>query len=136
MAVKNSGEKDYYKILGVEKSANTQTIKKKYRALAREHHPDTNEGSKHSEEKFKLISEAYNILGGFLSIQRFYRYIAIRATPDEAQKFFTEMDVRMGHLALTWHGFDLEKIDAETAEVLTTLKAKRDEIRQRRKNSK
>ena len=80
--------------------------------------------------------KAREILNRFLSIQRFYRYIAIRATPDEAQKFFTEMDVRMGHLALTWHGFDLEKIDAETAEVLTTLKAKRDEIRQRRKKSK
>lgn len=62
MAVKLSVEKDYYKILGVEKSANAKTIKKKFRALAREHHPDANRGSKRSEEKFKVIAEAYEIL--------------------------------------------------------------------------
>ena len=62
MTVKISASRDYYKILGVAQDAKPQTIKKKYRALAREHHPDTNRGSKSSEEKFKLISEAYSIL--------------------------------------------------------------------------
>ncbi|MCA9484804.1 MAG: DnaJ domain-containing protein [Nitrospina sp.] len=62
MGTRASFNKDYYKTLGVEKNATAEVIKKKFRALAREHHPDTNQGSKHSEEKFKEISEAYEIL--------------------------------------------------------------------------
>jgi curved DNA-binding protein len=55
--------KDYYKVLGVEKGATEEEIKKIYRKLAKKHHPDTNAGSKQSEEKFKEISEAYEVLG-------------------------------------------------------------------------
>jgi molecular chaperone DnaJ len=54
--------KDYYKILGVEKSATEKDIKQAYRRLARKHHPDVNPGSKESEEKFKEVSEAYEVL--------------------------------------------------------------------------
>ncbi|MCH8933006.1 MAG: DnaJ domain-containing protein [Nitrospinae bacterium] len=61
--MKVSIEKDYYKILGVKKSAKISDIKKRYRELARKHHPDTNQGSKKAEEKFKRISEAYQVLG-------------------------------------------------------------------------
>lgn len=60
--MKVSIELDYYKILGVKKSSNTKDIKKRYRELARKHHPDTNQGSKKSEELFKKISEAYEVL--------------------------------------------------------------------------
>lgn len=60
--MKASIELDYYKILGVKKSSNTKDIKKRYRELARKHHPDTNQGSKKSEELFKKISEAYEVL--------------------------------------------------------------------------
>lgn len=55
--------KDYYAILGVEKTAAKDEIKKAYRKLAKKHHPDTNKGDKASEEKFKDISEAYEVLG-------------------------------------------------------------------------
>ncbi|MHA3789965.1 DnaJ domain-containing protein [Flavobacterium hauense] len=55
--------KDYYKILGVSRDASQAEIKKIYRALALEHHPDKNNGDSNSEERFKLISEAYIILG-------------------------------------------------------------------------
>lgn len=55
--------KDYYKVLGVEKSASAEDIKKKYRKLAVQHHPDKNPGNKQSEEKFKTITEAYQVLG-------------------------------------------------------------------------
>lgn len=54
--------KDYYKVLGVEKTADTKAIKKAYRELARRHHPDTNPGDKQAEERFKEISEAYEVL--------------------------------------------------------------------------
>jgi molecular chaperone DnaJ len=61
--MKISIKKDYYKILGVKKSSKTKDIKKRYRELARKHHPDTNQGSKKAEEAFKRISEAYEVLG-------------------------------------------------------------------------
>jgi len=54
--------KDYYKILGVSKSATQDEIKKAYRKLAMEYHPDRNPGNKEAEEKFKKIAEAYDIL--------------------------------------------------------------------------
>ena len=57
-----TAEKDYYKILGVAQNASSKDIKKRYRDLAKEHHPDTNQGSKKSEENFKIISEAYSTL--------------------------------------------------------------------------
>lgn len=58
-----SSDKNYYKILGVNQSATAEAIKKRYRKLAKEHHPDTNAGSKKSEDKFKRVSEAYEVLG-------------------------------------------------------------------------
>jgi len=54
--------KDYYRILGVGKSASSQDIKKAYRKLAMKYHPDRNQENKAAEEKFKEISEAYAVL--------------------------------------------------------------------------
>lgn len=54
--------KDYYKILGVERSASEQEIKKSYRKLAMKYHPDKNPGDKQAEDKFKDINEAYQVL--------------------------------------------------------------------------
>ena len=53
---------DYYKTLGVEKAANADEIRKAYRKLARKHHPDLNPGDKASEDKFKTVQEAYDVL--------------------------------------------------------------------------
>ena len=53
---------DYYKILGVNKDADENEIKKAYRKLAIKYHPDKNLGNKEAEEKFKEINEAYEVL--------------------------------------------------------------------------
>ncbi len=55
--------KDYYGDLGVSSSASAADIKKAYRKLARENHPDSNPGNKAAEEKFKRVAEAYDVLG-------------------------------------------------------------------------
>lgn len=55
-------KKDYYEVLGLSKGASEKDIKRAYKRLAAKHHPDKNQGSKESEEKFKEITEAYDVL--------------------------------------------------------------------------
>jgi molecular chaperone DnaJ len=62
MSTKDYLEKDYYKTLGVPKTAKAADIKKAYRELARKYHPDANKGNADAEERFKSITEAYNVL--------------------------------------------------------------------------
>lgn len=62
MSAKDYYEKDFYKELGVTKTATSAEIKKAYRKLARDLHPDKNPGNKQAEDKFKAVSEAYDVL--------------------------------------------------------------------------
>ena len=78
MAAKDLYEKDFYKVLGVDKKAAADEIKKKYRALARDLHPDKTKGDSAKEEKFKAVSEAYEILSDTKK----------RAEYDEARSLF------------------------------------------------
>jgi DnaJ-class molecular chaperone len=55
-------DQDYYKILGVERGASKDDVRKAYRKLARKYHPDINPGNKEAESKFKDLSVAYDVL--------------------------------------------------------------------------
>src|SRR6266699_3975177 len=55
-------KQDYYEVLGIKRDAKPDEIKKAYRRLARKYHPDVNPGDKASEERFKLTTEAHDVL--------------------------------------------------------------------------
>ena len=57
-----SNKRDYYEVLGVERDATPEVMKKAYRKLAVQYHPDKNPGNKEAEEKFKELGEAYEAL--------------------------------------------------------------------------
>lgn len=84
MASQDWLEKDFYKILGVSKDASDADIKKVYRKLARENHPDSNPGDAKAEARFKEISEAYSVLSD--SSQR-AEYDQIRAMAQGGPRF-------------------------------------------------
>lgn len=67
-------KKDYYEILGVDRSAGDEEIKKAYRKLAMQYHPDRNKGDKGAEEKFKEIGEAYSVLADADKRARYDRF--------------------------------------------------------------
>ena len=56
-------KRDYYEILGIDKHADAQAIKKAFRKLAKKYHPDSNEGNAQAAERFKEVNEAYDVLG-------------------------------------------------------------------------
>jgi molecular chaperone DnaJ len=82
--------KDYYKILEIDKSASTDEIKKAYKKLALKYHPDKNDGSKESEEKFKEISEAYTILSDTDKKSQYDRFGSVNGQSDGAYNFNME----------------------------------------------
>ena len=67
-------KRDYYEILGVDKNADEGTIKKAYRKVAMQYHPDRNPGDKAAEEKFKEAAEAYDVLSDTDKKARYDRF--------------------------------------------------------------
>src|ERR1700730_13157243 len=65
--------KDYYKVLNVPREASSEDIKKAFRKLARQYHPDVAKDKKGAEEKFKDINEAYEVLGDPANRQKYDR---------------------------------------------------------------
>ena len=55
-------KRDYYEVLGLQKGASEEEIKKAFRKMAMKYHPDKNPGNKEAEEKFKEVNEAYSVL--------------------------------------------------------------------------
>ena len=64
-------KRDYYEVLGVQKSASADEIKKAYRKAAMKYHPDRNPGDKEAEAKFKEVGEAYEVLSDDSKRQRY-----------------------------------------------------------------
>ena len=77
-------DKDYYQVLGVSKDVSVKDLKKAYRKLARQYHPDQNPGDKAAEEKFKSIGEAYAVLS---DPQQRKQYDALRAMAGGGPRF-------------------------------------------------
>ena len=100
MAAKDLYEKDFYKILGIGKSASGDEIKKKYRSLARELHPDKTKGDAAMEEKFKAVSEAYDILSDGKK----------RAEYDQARDMFERGGMRAPQGGQNFQGGDFNDI--------------------------
>ena len=69
-----SDKRDYYEVLGVDKKASADEIKKAYRKLAIKYHPDRNPGDKEAEEKFKEAAEAYDVLSDADKRARYDQY--------------------------------------------------------------
>ena len=67
-------KRDYYEVLGVERNADADTIKKAYRKAAIKYHPDKNPGDKEAEEKFKEAAEAYDVLSNEDKRARYDRF--------------------------------------------------------------
>jgi molecular chaperone DnaJ len=100
MAAKDLYEKDFYQVLGVDKKASADEIKKKYRSLARDLHPDKNQGNAALEEKFKAVSEAYDILSDSKK----------RAEYDEARSMFERGGFRAPSGGQNFQGGDFNDI--------------------------
>lgn len=92
--------KDYYKILGVNKSASAEEIKKTYRKLAMKYHPDQNKGNKEAEDKFKQVSEAYAVLSDEEKRKQYDMFGA-----EGFQQKFTQEDI--------FRGFDFSDVFQE-----------------------
>lgn len=106
MAAKDLYEKDYYQILGVDQSADSAAIKKQYRKLARQLHPDKTKGDKKLEDKFKAVSEAYDILSDDKKRREY----------DEARQAF-----KSGRIPTGFNGADFSDMFGSGGDIFSSL---------------
>ncbi len=96
---------DYYRVLGLSKGASSEEIKKAYRKLAMETHPDKNPGDKEAEDRFKQISEAYSVLSDPKKKESYDRFgirEKRRGPPDFSADFFREFMESFGFQGFSW----------------------------------
>jgi len=114
-------QKDYYKALGVDRKAKPEQIRKAYRHLARKYHPDLNPNNKSSEEKFKDIQEAYDILGDEKKRQVYDQYgfysdnIPPGTYPGAAGPGHGPESGGPGAPEVNFDGFDFSDVESEPA---------------------
>jgi len=92
-------ENDYYKILGVEKDANDSDIKKAYRKLAKQYHPDKNPNDSNAEENFKKVTEAYNVLSDNKKRSQYDRFGTV------------ENNIPFGNEEMRWNHFNFGRFN-------------------------
>jgi len=92
-----AGKRDYYKVLGVERNASAEDIKKAFRKLALEYHPDRNKDDPQAEERFKELNEAYAVLGDAEKRKQYDQFGA-----DGFRQRFSQEDI--------FKGFDFQSI--------------------------
>lgn len=97
-------KRDYYEILGVGKTASLDDIKKSYRKLAMQYHPDKNPGDKVSEEKFKEIAEAYSVLSDDQKRANYDRY-GHEGLRGMGQQGFDDINDIFSHFSDIFQGF-------------------------------
>ncbi len=84
----------------------------------------------------EIPAQAESVLHNFLSIHRYYRFIALRAEAGESRAFFRIVDQVVKRLNAEWHTFDLEKITQQTEDLIQFMKVKRNALRRSRANRK
>ena len=98
-------KRDYYEILGVGKSASTDEIKKAYRKVAMQYHPDRNPGDKSAEERFKEAAEAYEVL----------------SDADKKSQYYAKSEIEMTKSLLKYSVWTEKEIKDRAAELIKVL---------------
>lgn len=106
-----SQKRGYYEVLGVEKNADADTIKKAYRKLAKKYHPDMNKGDPKADEKFKEITEAYEILSDEEK-RKLYDQFGMAAFDESgnARAYQSGNDAGSGYRSYHFEGGDFEDL--------------------------
>jgi DnaJ-class molecular chaperone len=119
--------RDYYEVLGIQRDASDEQIKKAHRALARKYHPDRNPGDKQAEAQFKEMQDAYDVLSDKFKRMQYDMLGFGGTTVDEEAAQYDDMPVNMGTTDnWTWSEDDFaeqlnsEPINLNTSEPIDT----------------